>query len=415
MTYETLDYQVEDGILTLTLNRPDRMNAFNGAMRRELIAAFDAADADDAVRVIIVTGAGKAFCAGADLEKGGDTFNRHKRQSEPEGDELRDGGGTVSLRIFECTKPVIGAFNGAAVGVGVTMTLPMDIRMASTKARFGFVFARRGITMEACSSWFLPRIVGLSQALEWCYTGDILKADEALAGGFVKAVLPADKLLEEAYRIAGRIAQHSPVAIALTRQMMYRNAAQPHPIEAHRVHGPARNLEGDLIRAVAILLDEHHPARVPYERLGKRAVVQIAPLLQPGQVLVEMARRVEGLHDERADVELLLEHGAAVQIAADLGAEVTATSSAGSSQRIARSPLADLRVGDTPGITGSLAQMVLFSAASLHAIYHLWRHTALGDGALRRITPRALHPPGTTGPPAAPSRKGLPGDIRPFG
>ena len=226
MSYETLDYQVKDGILTLTLNRPDRMNAFNGAMCRELIAAFDAADADDEVRVIVMTGAGKAFCAGADLEKGGDTFNRHKRQSEPEGDTLRDGGGTVSLRIYECTKPVIGAFNGAAVGVGVTMTLPMDIRMASTKAKFGFVFARRGITMEACSSWFLPRLVGPMQTAEWVHE--------------------PDELLPAAYALAKEIADNtSGMSNALNRQLLWRMMGADHPMEAHKVDSRAIAFMGE--------------------------------------------------------------------------------------------------------------------------------------------------------------------------
>ncbi len=193
MDFETLDYSVSDQILTLTLNRPDRMNAFNTVMRRELITAFDAADADDSVRVIVITGAGeRAFCAGADLEKGGDTFNRDKRAQEDDLEGERDGGGTVSLRIYDSKKPVIAAVNGAAVGVGVTMTLPMDIRMASTKARFGFVFARRGITMEACSSWFLPRLVGIQQATDWVYTGRVFNAEEALKGGLVHSLHEPD-------------------------------------------------------------------------------------------------------------------------------------------------------------------------------------------------------------------------------
>ncbi|HEX5514720.1 MAG TPA: enoyl-CoA hydratase-related protein, partial [Gammaproteobacteria bacterium] len=180
MNFETLKYEIEDRILTITLSRPERMNAFNPTMRLELIQAFDQADADDNVRAVIVTGDGKAFCAGADLGKGGDTFNRDKREDKTLGTGLRDGGGTVSLRIYDCKKPVIAAFNGAAVGVGVTMTLPMDFRLASTTAKFGLVFGRRGITMEACSSWFLPRLVGMQQAAEWVYTGRIFDAEEAL-------------------------------------------------------------------------------------------------------------------------------------------------------------------------------------------------------------------------------------------
>ncbi len=247
MTYTTLRYEVADHILTLTLDRPEQLNAFTVEMANELIDAFNRASDDDAVRAIVVTGAGRAFCAGMDLNAAGNVFgldeklhptmaDMHSHLEDPQMiASVRDTGGRVTLAIYDCKKPVIAAINGAAVGIGATMTCAMDIRLASEHARIGFVFNKIGITPEACSTWFLPRIVGMSQALEWCYTGDILKAGEALAGGFVKAVLPADKLLEEAYRIAGRIARHSPVAIALTRQMMYRNAAQPHPIEAHRV------------------------------------------------------------------------------------------------------------------------------------------------------------------------------------
>ncbi len=247
MTYNTLRYEVADNILTLTLNRPEQLNSFTVEMANELIDAFNRASDDDEVRAIVVTGAGRAFCAGMDLSAAGNVFgldenlhptmeDMHSRLEDPQMIiSVRDTGGRVTLAIYDCKKPVIAAINGAAVGIGATMTCAMDIRLASEHARIGFVFNKIGITPEACSTWFLPRIVGMSQALEWCYTGEILKAEDALAGGFVKAVLPADKLLEEAYRIAGRIAAHSPVAIALTRQMMYRNAAQPHPIEAHRV------------------------------------------------------------------------------------------------------------------------------------------------------------------------------------
>lgn len=247
MPYKTLRYEVADNILTLTLNRPDNLNSFTVEMANELIEAFNRASDDDQVRAIVVTGEGRAFCAGMDLTAAGNVFgldetltptmeDMHTRLEDPEMiARVRDTGGQVTLAIYDCKKPVIAAINGAAVGIGATMTCAMDIRLASEHARIGFVFNKIGITPEACSTWFLPRIVGMSQALEWCYTGEILKAEEALAGGYVKAVLPAEQLLEEAYRIAGRIAQHSPVAIALTRQMMYRNAAQPHPVEAHRV------------------------------------------------------------------------------------------------------------------------------------------------------------------------------------
>jgi enoyl-CoA hydratase/carnithine racemase len=205
-------------------------------MRQELIAAFDQADADDAVRAIIVTGAGKAFCAGADLEKGGDTFNRDKRKDEILGTGLRDGGGTVSLRIYDCKKPVIGAINGAAVGVGITMALPMDFRLASTSAKFGFVFARRGITMEACSSWFLPRLVGMQQAAEWVYTGRVFDAEEALRGGLVRSLHAPDELLPAAQQLAREIIDNSSaVANTLNRQLMWRMLGADHPMEAHKI------------------------------------------------------------------------------------------------------------------------------------------------------------------------------------
>ncbi|NLO78920.1 MAG: crotonase/enoyl-CoA hydratase family protein [Xanthomonadaceae bacterium] len=240
MSFETLKYEVEDRILTLTLSRPERMNAFNPTMRMELIEAFDRADADDEVGAIIVTGAGKAFCAGADLEKGGDTFNRAKREDKTLGTGLRDGGGTVSLRIFECKKPVIAAFNGAAVGVGVTMTLPMDIRLASTNAKFGFVFARRGITMEACSSWFLPRLVGMQQAAEWVYTGRVFGAEEALRGGLIRSIHEPDELLPAARALAREMIDNcSAVATALNRQMMWRMLGADHPMEAHKIDSRA--------------------------------------------------------------------------------------------------------------------------------------------------------------------------------
>ena len=247
MSYNTLRYETADCILTLTLNRPEHLNAFTVEMGHELIEAFNRASNDDDVRAIVVTGQGKAFCAGMDLSVDGNVFGLNealtptmedmdKRMDDPEiVAGVRDLGGRVTLAIYDCNKPVIAAINGAAVGIGATMTCAMDIRLAAEHARIGFVFNKIGITPEACSSWFLPRIVGISQALEWVYSADVLKAEQALAGKFLKAVVPVDQLLEEAYSIARRIAQHSPVAIALTRQMMYRNAAQPHPIEAHKV------------------------------------------------------------------------------------------------------------------------------------------------------------------------------------
>src|SRR2546427_596964 len=217
MSFEAIRYEVEDHVLTITLNRPERLNAFTPTMGRELTQAFDRADIDDDVRVIIVTGEGRGFCAGADLAGGGGTFDWRDRQ---EADEIpRDGGGRVALRIFDLTKPVIAAINGPAVGVGITMTLPMDIRLAAEKARIGFVFTRRGIVPEACSSWFLPRIVGISQAMEWVATGRVFPAEQALAAGLVRSVHPASELLGTARALAGEISEHAaPVSVALARR-----------------------------------------------------------------------------------------------------------------------------------------------------------------------------------------------------
>lgn len=238
--YTEILYDVSEHIATITLHRPDKLNAFTGTMMREMIAAFDAADADDEVRAVIVTGSGRAFCAGADLGRGGDTFADGGGGTRTDAGVPRDGGGMVALRIFESRKPVIGAINGAAVGVGVTMTLPMDIRVASTAARFGFVFARRGIVPEACSSWFLPRVVGISQALEWSYSGRVFDVHEALAGRLVRSVHEPDDLLPAAREIATDIAEHAaPVSVAVTRQMMWRMLGASHPMEAHRVDSRA--------------------------------------------------------------------------------------------------------------------------------------------------------------------------------
>ncbi|MEO8145493.1 MAG: crotonase/enoyl-CoA hydratase family protein [Betaproteobacteria bacterium] len=228
-------YAVQDRVATVTLNRPDKLNAFTRRMRDELIGAFASADADDGVRAVIVTGAGRAFCAGADLSGGGSTFDYAKRDDAGLEDH-RDGGGRVSLAIYGLKKPVIAAINGPAVGVGVTMTLPMDIRIASSAAKFGFVFARRGIVPEACSSWFLPKVVGISRAAEWLYTGRVFGADEALAGGLVSRVVAPDELLPAAQTLAREIADNtSPVAVALARQMLWRMAGADHPMEAHKV------------------------------------------------------------------------------------------------------------------------------------------------------------------------------------
>ena len=227
--------QIEDGILTITLNRPEKLNAFTRDMQQQMIAALDEADANDAVRAIVVTGAGRAFCAGADLSSGGDTFNADARTDRPSGLQP-DGGGVLTLRMFECRKPLIAAVNGPAVGVGVTMTLAMDIRIAAENAKFGFVFARRGIVPEACSSYFLPRIVGISQALEWCYSGRVFPADEALRGGLLRSLHAKEELLPEARRIAKDIGDNSaPVSVTLIRHMMWRMLGADHPMEAHKI------------------------------------------------------------------------------------------------------------------------------------------------------------------------------------
>ena len=226
-SFETLLYKVEDGVATITLNRPDKMNAFTARMMKELIEVFDLTDGDDAVKAVVVTGAGRAFCAGADLSGGGSTFDRTnpqalEREEGKVGDIYRDGGGRVTLRIYESLKPVIAAVNGAAVGVGVTMQLPMDIRLASTDAKFGFFFARRGITPEAASSWFLPKVVGLSTALEWCYTGRVFSAQEAHERGLVRSLHAPEDLLPAVYAIAREITDYAAlVSVALTRQMLW--------------------------------------------------------------------------------------------------------------------------------------------------------------------------------------------------
>ena len=235
MAYSTILYEVEDNVLTLTLNRPDKLNAFTRDMMHELINAFDKADEDDNVRAIIITGAGRGFCAGADLSVGADTFNADVREDRESGLQ-RDGGGLLTLRIFESKKPVIAAINGPAVGIGATMLLPMDIRICSTDAKIGFVFSRRGIVPEACSSYFLPKIVGISQALEWCISGRVFPAGEALTGGLVRSVHDPDELIGAARTIAGEIANKtSAVSVALIRQMLWKMLGADHPMEAHKV------------------------------------------------------------------------------------------------------------------------------------------------------------------------------------
>lgn len=266
--YETLIYAVEDGVATITLNRPEKLNAFTAKMMVELIDAFDHTDADDEVRAVIVTGAGRAFCAGADLSGGGATFDRTnpqalEREEGRVGELYRDGGGRVTLRIFESLKPVIAAVNGAAVGVGVTMQLPMDIRLASTDARFGFVFARRGITPEAASSWFLPKVVGVQTALEWCYTGRVFPAQEALDRGLVRSLHAPEDLLPAARALAREIADNTaPVSVALTRQMIWRMAGADHPMEAHKADSRAiqsRGASGDAKEGVSSFLEKRTP------------------------------------------------------------------------------------------------------------------------------------------------------------
>lgn len=262
-------FGVADGVATITLNRPEKMNAFTVRMMEELCTAFDIVDADDAVRAVIVTGSGeRAFCAGADLtpEGGGEVFASKEVLGSLSDERVRDSGGRLTLRIFQCKKPVIAAVNGAAVGIGATMQLAMDFRLASNSARFGFVFARRGIVPEAASSWFLPRIVGISQALEWCMTGRIFDAEEALAGGLVRSVHAAQDLLGEAMKLAREIADNtSPVAIAMTRAMLWRLSAEDHPMEAHKIDSRAtyrRSHSRDAQEGIASFL-EKRPASYP--------------------------------------------------------------------------------------------------------------------------------------------------------
>jgi enoyl-CoA hydratase/carnithine racemase len=265
--YQEIEYEVRDGVATVTLNRPERLNAFTFVMRRELIDAFDRIDADDDVRAVVVTGAGRAFCAGADLSRGGGTFDRERTKDMYAGDDdvledgtPRDGGGTVALRIARSLKPVIGAFNGAAVGVGVTMTLPMDVRLASEKARFGFVFARRGIVTEAASSWLLPRIVGISQAMEWAATGRVFDAREALEGRLVSRVCAPDDLLPAAYDLAREIADNtSAVSVAVIRRLMWSGLSAPSPWDAHAADSRLMTVLGggaDAVEGVSSFLEK---------------------------------------------------------------------------------------------------------------------------------------------------------------
>jgi len=269
MNFETIKYEVKDKILTITLNRPDRLNAFTGQMMNDLISAFDSASNDDEVRVVIVTGEGRGFCAGADLGAGEATFNRDENPRTKKTDDednlewLRDGGGRTTLAIYDCSKPIIAAINGPAVGVGVTMTLPMDIRLASEEAKFGFVFARRGLVPEAASSWFLPRIVGISKSLEWTFSGKVFDAEEALKGGLIRSVHSKDSLLDEAKKIANEIIENtSPVSVSMTRQMLWKMLGADHPMEAHKVDSRAiyeLGQGGDAKEGVESFLEKRSP------------------------------------------------------------------------------------------------------------------------------------------------------------
>ena len=272
MSYSTILYQVEDSILTITLNRPEALNAFNNEMLFELIDACDKADADDDVKAIIVTGAGRGFCAGADLSGGGDAFDYDSREDKANGLN-RDGGGRLTLRLYELNKPIIAAINGPAVGVGVTMTLPMDICLASTNAKFGFVFARRGIVPEACSSYFLPRVVGISKALEWCYSAKVFPASEAMEGGLLRSLHEPEDLLVEARKIAAEIRDNtSAVSITLVRHMMWKMLGADHPMEAHKIDS----------RGI------YHRGKSPDSKEGVVSFLEKRPADFPGKVSTDM-------------------------------------------------------------------------------------------------------------------------------
>ena len=261
MNYEQILYDKNGPILTLTLNRPDKLNAYTQQMQTELIAALDAADADDEIRAIIVTGAGRGYCAGADLSAGGNTFNNDAPGRE--GGLRRDGGGILTLRLFECLKPIISACNGPAVGVGATMQCAMDVRLASEEARYGFVFSKRAVVPEACSSWFLPRIVGIQQALEWTFSGRVFNAEEAARGGLVRSIHKANDLMPAAIDLAHEFAEStSPVSVALIRQMMWKMLGADHPMEAHKIDSRGiyyRGKSADAIEGVESFLEKRAP------------------------------------------------------------------------------------------------------------------------------------------------------------
>lgn len=265
--FKQITYEVANRIATITLNRPDKLNAFTSRMVHEMLGAFDEADADDDVRAVIITGAGRGFCAGADMSSGADTFEKTSgadmADDDPSGLKNRDGGGIVSLRIFNSLKPVIGAINGPAVGVGSTMLLPMDIRLASMTARFGFVFTQRGIVPEAASSWFLPRVVGISTALEWCLSGRVFEADEALARGLVRSLHEPEDLIPAARTIAAQIAENtSAVSVTMARHQLWRMLGESHPMAAHRVESkavPQLGAGADAVEGVTSFFEKRPP------------------------------------------------------------------------------------------------------------------------------------------------------------
>jgi enoyl-CoA hydratase/carnithine racemase len=268
--YTQILYDVKNHVATITLNRPEQMNAFTNVMLHEMLDALERVDADDAVRVLVVTGAGRAFCAGMDLSGGGDTFADGGSDVATASGINRDGGGMVALRLYDLKKPVIAAMNGTAAGVGITMTLPMDIRIAADNAKFVFPFVRRGIVPESCSSWFLPRLVGIAQASEWIMTGRVFLADEALRGGLVRSVHSPDQVLPTAYALAREIADNAaPVSVALSRQLLWRMLGAAHPMAAHEAESRGVQLRGptaDAKEGVESFLEKrapHFPLTVP--------------------------------------------------------------------------------------------------------------------------------------------------------
>ena len=263
MDYRTIRYEVSDRVATVTLNRPEKMNTFTSRMGAELLDVLDRIDADDEVRAVVFTGEGRAFCAGADLGSGGGTFDEGGGEKAPTMETHRDGGGLVTLRLYDCKKPVIAAINGAAVGVGITMTLAMDVRIGVPGSKVGFVFARRGIVPEAASSWFLTRAVGIQKALEWAFSGRVFRSEEALEAGLFSQLVPADELLPTAYALAAEIAEHTaPVSVALTRQMFWKMLGASSPHEAHRLDSKAvfwTGRQADAYEGVNSFLEKRPP------------------------------------------------------------------------------------------------------------------------------------------------------------